>query len=152
MFTILHQEEVMGLTDQNNANSHSLNLQSNCLSSQSYQFLHNIEDSQSWGDLSESYFCERREVISHDGFSVPLTILFSREAYCDGESPGILHGYGAYGEVLDKSWCSDRISLLARGWVLAYADVRSDYFLNIVNYMFALMLFSLVFMKVLYQP
>ncbi|XP_020109536.1 uncharacterized protein LOC109724948 isoform X1 [Ananas comosus] len=124
VFTILHQEEVMGLTDQNNANSHSLNLQSNCLSSQSYQFLHNIEDSQSWGDLSESYFCERREVISHDGFSVPLTILFSREAYCDGESPGILHGYGAYGEVLDKSWCSDRISLLARGWVLAYADVR----------------------------
>ncbi|KAJ6312400.1 hypothetical protein OIU77_014020 [Salix suchowensis] len=28
------------------------------------------------------------------------------------------------GEVLDKSWCSDRLSLLDRGWVLAFADVR----------------------------
>ena len=51
-------------------------------------------------------------------------ILYSREAHIHGESPGILYGYGAYGEDLDKSWCSDRLSLLARGWVLAFADVR----------------------------
>jgi hypothetical protein len=50
--------------------------------------------------------------------------LFSREAHIHGESPGVLFGYGAYGEDLDKSWCSDRLSLLARGWVLAFADVR----------------------------
>ncbi|KAG8057115.1 hypothetical protein GUJ93_ZPchr0002g25142 [Zizania palustris] len=46
------------------------------------------------------------------------------EAHRHGESPGILYGYGAYGEDLDKSWCSDRLSLLARGWVVAFADVR----------------------------
>uniref|UniRef100_A0A803L7N2 Prolyl endopeptidase n=1 Tax=Chenopodium quinoa TaxID=63459 RepID=A0A803L7N2_CHEQI len=42
----------------------------------------------------------------------------------EGQSPGILEAYGAYGEVLDKSWSSDRLSLLDRGWVVAFADVR----------------------------
>ncbi|KAK9266772.1 hypothetical protein L1049_012660 [Liquidambar formosana] len=42
----------------------------------------------------------------------------------EGSDSGLLHGYGAYGEALDKSWCADRLSLLDRGWVVAYADVR----------------------------
>ncbi|KAG1327452.1 putative protease 2 [Cocos nucifera] len=92
--------------------------------SHSNQHLQNVEDSHKWNDLSESFCCERREVISYDGVLVPLTILYSRQAKNTGQSPGLLHGYGAYGEVLDKSWCSDHISLLSRGWVLAYADVR----------------------------
>ncbi|KAI9105053.1 hypothetical protein K1719_022769 [Acacia pycnantha] len=29
-----------------------------------------------------------------------------------------------YGEVLDKSWCVNRLSLLDQGWVVAFADVR----------------------------
>ena len=115
-FTILHQEEVTGLS------SCTLGLQSNVSSIQ--QNLQLIEDSQSWSDLSKLFSCERVQVISHDGVSIPLVILYSREARIHGESPGVLFGYGAYGEDLDKSWCSDRLSLLARGWVLAFADVR----------------------------
>lgn len=38
--------------------------------------------------------------------------------------PGLLHVHGAYGEMLDKRWRSELKSLLDRGWVLAYADVR----------------------------
>ncbi|XP_027151689.1 uncharacterized protein LOC113751765 isoform X2 [Coffea eugenioides] len=75
-------------------------------------------------DLSDLYFCEKKEVISHDGIRVPLTILYSKELHRKGKSPGLLHGYGAYGELLDKSWCADRLSLLDRGWVIAFADVR----------------------------
>lgn len=75
-------------------------------------------------EFSSTYFCERKEVISHDGVRVPLTIFCSREVYKEGQSPGLLHVYGAYGEVLDKSWCSDYLSLLERGWVIAFADVR----------------------------
>lgn len=78
-----------------------------------------------WDDLSDAYICERREVSSHDGVEVPLTILYSREAWKKSESPGILLGYGAYGEALDKSWCTNRLSMLDRGWVIAFADVRS---------------------------
>lgn len=77
-----------------------------------------------WRDLSEKYSCEEKEYFSHDGVRIPLTILFSRSAYQKGQSPGLLHGYGAYGEVLEKSWCPDRLSLLDRGWLLAFADVR----------------------------
>uniref|UniRef100_A0A453L1U3 Prolyl endopeptidase n=1 Tax=Aegilops tauschii subsp. strangulata TaxID=200361 RepID=A0A453L1U3_AEGTS len=116
-FTIVDQEEVTGLCSsiytvgQSNVSSIQQNLQL-------------IEDSQSWSDLSKLLSCERVQVVSHDGVSIPLVILYSREAHIHGESPGILYGYGAYGEDLDKSWCSDRLSLLARGWVLAFADVR----------------------------
>jgi prolyl oligopeptidase PreP (S9A serine peptidase family) len=117
-FTILHQEEVTGLS----SSLCTSGLQSNVSSIQ--QNLQHIEDSQSWSDLSKLLTCERVQVISHDGVSIPLLILYSREAHIHGESPGILFGYGAYGEDLDKSWCSDRLSLIARGWVLAFADVR----------------------------
>lgn len=81
-------------------------------------------DSQRWKDSSEVYCCQREEVISHDGVRVPLTIVYSRESWQKGQYPGLLVGYGAYGEDLDKSWCSDRLSLLDRGWVVAFADVR----------------------------
>ncbi|KAK4410415.1 Protease 2 [Sesamum angolense] len=74
--------------------------------------------------FSGKYICEGKEVLSHDGVKIPLTILFSRSAYQKGQSPGLLQGYGAYGEVLDKSWCPDRLSLLDRGWMFAFADVR----------------------------
>ncbi|KAF3518001.1 hypothetical protein DY000_02063401 [Brassica cretica] len=77
-----------------------------------------------WEELSDAYVCERQEVSSHDGVEVPLTILYSREAWKKSESPGILIGYGAYGEALDKSWCTNRLSMLDRGWVIAFADVR----------------------------
>lgn len=77
-----------------------------------------------WKDYSEKYSCERKEVISHDGVRIPMTILYSRAAYRAGQSPGLLHGYGAYGDDLDKSWCPDQLSLLDRGWLLAFADVR----------------------------
>ncbi|XP_027362765.1 uncharacterized protein LOC113870370 [Abrus precatorius] len=81
-------------------------------------------DSQRWKDFSQVYCCHREEVISHDGVRVPLTIVYSRESWKKGQSPGLLVGYGAYGEDLDKSWCSNRLSLLDRGWVMAFAEVR----------------------------
>ncbi|KAI4989934.1 hypothetical protein ZWY2020_038297 [Hordeum vulgare] len=115
-FTIVDQEEVTGLCSslytvgQSNVSSIQQNLQF-------------IEDSQSWSDLSKLLSCERVQVVSHDGVSIPLVILYSREAHIHGESPGILSDMELM-EDLDNSWCSDRLSLLARGWVLAFADVR----------------------------
>ncbi|KAM0941718.1 putative oligopeptidase B [Dioscorea sansibarensis] len=114
-FTILHQEEVIGLT----ASANPSRIQSNV-----ELHLEKLETSQQWTDLSETYSCERRSVISHDGVVIPLTILYSRKVHSSGNSPGLIYGYGAYGEVLDKVWSADHISLLDRGWVIAYADVR----------------------------
>ncbi|KAL5984838.1 hypothetical protein ACLOJK_038674 [Asimina triloba] len=78
----------------------------------------------SWNDLSEFYACDYYDVSSKDGVMVPLTIIYSRKFKLEGQSPGLLHGHGAYGELLDKRWRSELKSLLDRGWVVAYADVR----------------------------
>ncbi|KAH7688999.1 Peptidase S9A prolyl oligopeptidase protein, partial [Dioscorea alata] len=114
-FTFLHQEEVIGLT----ASTNPSRIQSNV-----ERHLEKLETSQQWADLSETYSCETREVISHDGVVIPLTISYSRKVHSSGNSPGLLYGYGAYGIVLEKGWSAEHISLLDRGWVIAYADVR----------------------------
>lgn len=129
-FSIVHQDEVKGV-------SFKLDL------NQSFGLKHDKEENvqyselQRWKDFSHAYHCETKEVISHDGARVPLTILYSRTAWQKGQSPGILQGYGAYGEVLDKSWCSNRLSLLDRGWVVAFADVRCFYQFSSISSVFA---------------
>ena len=81
-------------------------------------------------NASDSYSCETREVVPHDGTIVPLTILYSHKAHKMGQSCGIIHGYGSYGEVLDKSWSAERLSLLDRGWVVAFADDVRYYYIS----------------------
>lgn len=76
-----------------------------------------------WNELTEFYACEYLEVASNNEVLVPLTIIYSRK-HKHENSPALLHGYGAYGELLDKCWKSEFKSLLDRGWVIAYADVR----------------------------
>ncbi|WMV28034.1 hypothetical protein MTR67_021419 [Solanum verrucosum] len=125
-FSVIHQEEVINV-------SHNTKYHSNNGERSRNEFLgtplkkeHKIQNNgvHRWSDFAEIYSCQEKEVISHDGERIPLTILFSRKAHKKGQSPGLLHGYGAYGEVLDKSWCVDRLSLLDRGWLIAFADVR----------------------------
>lgn len=125
-FSIVHQDEVLGISP--NSGSRSMTCEG-----ESYEFpnLQSDEDKdviynemQGWRNFSDAYCCEIKEVVSRDGTRIPLTILYSRKAHQKAQSPGILQGYGAYGEVLDKSWCADRLSLLDRGWVVAFADVR----------------------------
>lgn len=82
------------------------------------------DDGGLWHDLSEYYACEYFNVSSYDGIEVPLTIVYLKQKKNEGESPGLLHGNGAYGEILDKRWKCELKSLLDRGWVIAYADVR----------------------------
>ena len=83
------------------------------------------ENDNLWNDLTEFYACDYHEVSSHDGAMVPLTVVYSRAQREENGKPGLLHVHGAYGEMLDKRWRSELKSLLDRGWVLAYADVRS---------------------------
>ncbi|KAI5066039.1 hypothetical protein GOP47_0018663 [Adiantum capillus-veneris] len=75
-------------------------------------------------DLSDIYACEQLRVPSFDMVEVPLTVVYSRSLKVEGKNPAFMTGYGAYGESLDMKWCSDHLSLLDRGWVLAFAHVR----------------------------
>ncbi|KAF3438879.1 hypothetical protein FNV43_RR17154 [Rhamnella rubrinervis] len=83
-----------------------------------------FDDHLLWNDLSEFYACEQYNVSSYDGVTVPLTVVYSRKNKKEVQNPGLLHVHGAYGELLDKRWRSELKSLLDRGWVVAYADVR----------------------------
>lgn len=84
----------------------------------------NVQDDLLWNSLSEFYACEQYDVPSFDGVMVPLTIVFARDNKNKNKRPGLLHGHGAYGELLDKRWNNELKSLLDRGWIIAYADVR----------------------------
>lgn len=124
-FSIVQQEELDGASDSAGLNSVASELETNeVIDTQNYEDNNYQSGLQGWKLFSRLYSCERKEVVSHDGVKVPLTILYSRKAWLRDQSPGLLQAYGAYGEVLDKSWCTDRLSLLDRGWVVAFADVR----------------------------
>ncbi|EFJ25527.1 hypothetical protein SELMODRAFT_98843 [Selaginella moellendorffii] len=73
-----------------------------------------------------SYCMKHLAATSHDGVRVPLTIVYSNKFERKGENSALVTGYGAYGELLDMSFSSDRLSLLDRGWVLAFAHVRGS--------------------------
>lgn len=125
-FSVIQQEEVINLSHNTKYHSNNGERSTNEFLGTPLKKVHNVQNNEvhRWSDLAEIYSCEEKEVISHDGERIPITILFSHKAHKKGQSPGLLHGYGAYGEVLDKSWCVDRLSLLDRGWLIAFADVR----------------------------
>lgn len=125
-FSVIQQEEVINISHNTKYHSNNGERSRNEFLGTPLQKEHNIQNNEvhRWSDFAEIYSCQEKEVISNDGERIPITILFSRKAHKKGQSPGLLHGYGAYGEVLDKSWCVDRLSLLDRGWLIAFADVR----------------------------
>lgn len=82
-----------------------------------------------WNDLLEYYECEYYYADSKDKeISVPLTVVYSKKHKKEEAGPGLLHGHGAYGEVMDRRWRSEVKSLLDRGWLMAFADVRLKFF------------------------
>lgn len=122
--SVVQQEEVLGVSGNTESFSGTHDPNKNILLDAQNDVNKQALKVEKWKDFSDAYCCERKEVISHDGVEVPLTILYSQEAWKKGLSPGLLYGYGAYGEVLNKNWCSNRLSLLDCGWVVAFADVR----------------------------
>jgi prolyl oligopeptidase PreP (S9A serine peptidase family) len=83
------------------------------------------EGSNVWNDLLDYYECQYYYAESKDKeISVPLTVVYSKKHKKEEAGPGLLHGHGAYGEVMDQRWRSELKSLLDRGWVMAFADVR----------------------------
>lgn len=70
------------------------------------------------------YILERVWATGHDGTAIPLTIVRHHSVVCDGTAPTLLIGYGSYGANLNIGFVPDRLVLLERGFVLAYAHIR----------------------------
>jgi oligopeptidase B len=71
------------------------------------------------------YASERVWATARDGIKVPVSLVYRRDAFKkDGTNPLYVYGYGSYGYSLPVGFGSNRLSLLDRGFVMAYAHIR----------------------------
>jgi len=72
----------------------------------------------------ELYASERLFATAADGAKVPVSLVYRKDRKGDGRNPLHVYGYGSYGYSLPIGFNSNRLSLLDRGLVMAYAHVR----------------------------
>jgi oligopeptidase B len=70
------------------------------------------------------YTTERIWATAKDGVRVPVSLVHRKGIAKDGSNPLLLYGYGAYGFSYPLAFASERVSLLDRGVIYAYAHVR----------------------------
>ncbi|MFZ0273971.1 MAG: S9 family peptidase [Acidobacteriaceae bacterium] len=70
------------------------------------------------------YASERIFAKAVDGVEIPVSLVWRKDMREPGKNPLWVYGYGAYGYSLPLGFSSSRLSLLDRGFVLAYAHVR----------------------------
>jgi oligopeptidase B len=70
------------------------------------------------------YASERLLAKAPDGVEIPVSVVYRRDRLEKGKNPLYVYGYGSYGYPLPVGFNSNRLSLLDRGFVLAYAHVR----------------------------
>ena len=70
------------------------------------------------------YASERVEATAADGIKVPISLVYRKDKREAGKNPLYVYGYGSYGYSLPLGFGSNRLSLLDRGMVMAYAHIR----------------------------
>ena len=70
------------------------------------------------------YASERVHAIAHDGVKVPVSVVYRKDKREPGRNPLYVYAYGSYGYSLPIGFNSNRLSLLDRGVVMAYAHIR----------------------------
>jgi oligopeptidase B len=70
------------------------------------------------------YASERVHAKAPDGVEVPVSIVYRKDKREPGKNALYVYGYGSYGYSLPLGFSSNRLSLLDRGGVMAYAHIR----------------------------
>lgn len=70
------------------------------------------------------YASERVHATASDGVQVPISIVYRKDKRQEGRNPLYVYAYGSYGYSLPLGFGSNRLSLLDRGVVMAYAHIR----------------------------
>jgi oligopeptidase B len=70
------------------------------------------------------YVSERIHATAADGVKVPVSLVYRKDKRKAGANPLYVYGYGSYGYSLPLGFSSNRLSLLDRGVVMAYAHIR----------------------------
>ncbi len=76
------------------------------------------------GHDPNAYVTRRLFAPAPDGETVPISLLYRKDLVCDGATPCLLYGYGAYGISIPAAFSTNRLSLVDRGFVYAIAHVR----------------------------
>lgn len=77
------------------------------------------------GDYSaDNYVTERIYATARDGKQVPISLVYRKGLQRNTETPLLLYAYGSYGNSIDASFSSNRLSLLDRGFIFAIAHIR----------------------------
>jgi oligopeptidase B len=72
----------------------------------------------------ELYRSERLFATAPDGAKIPVSLVYRKDRKGQGTNPLHVYGYGSYGYSLPIGFNGNRLSLLDRGFVLAYAHIR----------------------------
>ncbi len=67
---------------------------------------------------------------ARDGKKIPVSLVYRKDLYKEGENPVLLYGYGSYGSTNSARFSSVRLSLLDRGFVYAIAHIRGSQYLG----------------------
>ncbi len=70
------------------------------------------------------YKSERLFATASDGTQVPVSLVYRKDLFAKGANPLHVYGYGSYGYSLPNNFSSSRLSLLDRGFVMAFAHIR----------------------------
>jgi len=70
------------------------------------------------------YQSERVFAKACDGTMIPISLVYRKGMVKDGRAPLYLYGYGSYGNSIDPSFSTNRLSLLDRGFIYAIAHIR----------------------------
>jgi oligopeptidase B len=70
------------------------------------------------------YASERIHAAAPDGVKVPISLVYRKDKREAGKNPLYVYGYGSYGYSLPLGFSGNRLSLLDRGVVMAYAHIR----------------------------
>lgn len=70
------------------------------------------------------YASERIFANASDGIQIPVSLVYRKDRFERGENPLYMYAYGSYGYSLPIGFSANRLSLLDRGVVLAYAHIR----------------------------
>ena len=77
------------------------------------------------GGFDRSYYTsERIHAVAADGARIPVSLVYRKDRFEQGRNPLFVYGYGSYGYSLPVGFNSNRLSLLDRGFVMAYAHIR----------------------------
>ncbi len=72
----------------------------------------------------DQYASERVYATAADGVRVPISLVYRKDKREAGKNPLYVYAYGSYGYSLPIGFNANRLSLLDRGIVMAYAHIR----------------------------